>query len=151
MVKVGVKVKARAMEEDMAMIGIMDCFIVVPLHLHVSRYMHINSSCRIGVLNKSFANILPLAFYIFSQIPGIFGMCLPCCQLYNTANRMGESGYLYTLMPFVIPCIPMMLLHGKMRLQYAIGGSPEIDIIAAFCCTQCVSCQMSGELDRKGV
>ena len=48
-----------------------------------------------------------------------------CCQIYNMAEDLGESGWLYVALTCITPCIPIFLLRGKAREQYDIQGECE--------------------------
>ena len=83
-------------------------------------------------------------------IAGLCGTFCGCCLLCQNANRAGESGMLYFLLSCISPCIPLMLLRGKLRDQSGIEGDTCEDALAACCCTACVNCQIANELDHRG-
>ena len=68
-----------------------------------------------------------LIFSIFSifLFSGCFGLWCGCCQIYNMAEDLGESGLLYVALTCITPCIPIFLLRGKAREQYDIQGEYE--------------------------
>ena len=67
-----------------------------------------------------------MIFSIF-LLAGCFGLWCGCCQIYNMAEDLGESGLLYVALTCLTPCIPIFLLRGKAREQYDIQG--EYDMI----------------------
>ena len=80
---------------------------------------------------------------------GLCGMFLPCCQICQTANNLGESGCLYVLLSFITPCVPLLLLRSKVRDQYGIPGSTLGDVCAAALCPCCASIQLANEVDER--
>ena len=67
----------------------------------------------------------------------------------KTAQRMGESKCLYCLLYCFMPCLPFMMLRGRMRERYGIEGSSCDDCMLSCCCADCVNCQMANELDAQ--
>ena len=84
------------------------------------------------------------------------------CLNYKTAENLGKSGILYTILGCIVPCIPIMLARTEARERYNIevrrgeerqGGSWRSyhclqgdqmgDAVASCCCTSCVMCQAS--------
>merc|ERR1712154_134352 len=61
-----------------------------------------------------------------------------CCQIYNMAEDLGESGWLYVALTCITPCIPIFLLRGKAREQYDIQGDTTDDALMACCCGFCM-------------
>ena len=76
------------------------------------------------------SSIFSLDFPIFPifLFSGCFGLWCGCCQIYNMAEDLGESGLLYVALTCITPCIPIFLLRGKAREQYDIQGEYE-DIV----------------------
>ena len=83
-------------------------------------------------------------------IAGLCGTFCGCCLLCQNANRAGESGTLHFLLSFIAPCIPILILRGKLRDQHGIEGDTCGDATAAWCCTPCANCQIANELDHRG-
>ena len=67
--------------------------------------------------------------YHLLTISGCFGLLCGCCQLYNMAEDLGESGLLYVALTCITPCIPIFLLRGKAREQYDIQGELDMRIV----------------------
>jgi len=65
------------------------------------------------------------------------------------ANSMGKSGFLYGILSCVMPCIPLLLLRADLREKHNIEGSIAGDAVTAFCCPNCVSCQIGNEIDYR--
>ena len=68
-------------------------------------------------------------------------LCCAPCEVYKTAERIGESGILYGLLTCFLPCIGGMLLRRKIRKRYNIEGSDLEDAGISCLCTPCVICQ----------
>merc|ERR1712176_408215 len=66
-----------------------------------------------------------------------------CCQIYNMAEDLGESGWLYVALTCITPCIPIFLLRGKAREQYDIQGDTTDDALMACCCGFCMQTQVA--------
>jgi len=75
--------------------------------------------------------------------------CFPC-QTYQTAESLGKSGILYSLLSCLFPCVPMLLLRQEARERYNIEGDTMGDVVASVCCTACVGCQVSKEVQERG-
>merc|ERR1712098_206490 len=73
-----------------------------------------------------------------------------CCQIYNTAEHLGESGMLYFLLGCITPCIPIMMLRGKAREKYDIEGDTTNDALMACCCGCCSLIQTVNEVKEHG-
>merc|ERR1712032_1361166 len=58
------------------------------------------------------------------------GTCCGFCQIYQNAENLGKSGFLYCLLACLFPCIPIMLLRQEARERYNIEGSTGDDAIA---------------------
>ena len=56
------------------------------------------------------------------MLAGCFSYWCGCCQIYNTAEDLGESGMLYLLLSCITPCVPIMMMRGKAREQFDIQG-----------------------------
>ena len=56
------------------------------------------------------------------MLSGCFSYWCGCCQIYNTAEDLGESGMLYLLLSCITPCVPIMMMRGKAREQFDIQG-----------------------------
>ena len=88
-------------------------------------------------------------FYWVSLIlllAGCFGLWCGCCQIYNMAEDLGESGCLYlALTLFITPCVPIWLLRGKVREQYDIQGECYIVIIRKRNTYHHVTCDFTGD------
>merc|ERR1711955_193791 len=85
---------------------------------------------------------------------GIYPCCCVyfcgCCQIYNTAEHLGESGLLYFLLGCITPCIPIMMLRGKAREKYDIEGDTTNDALMACCCGCCSLIQTANEVKEHG-
>ena len=81
-----------------------------------------------------------------------YGLC-SCnsgtCEVYKTAERIGEPGILYGLLTCFLPCIGGMLLRRKIRKKYNIEGSDLEDAGISCLCTPCVICQNSNETKER--
>merc|ERR1711988_748988 len=69
-----------------------------------------------------------------------------CCQIYNTAEDLGESGMLYLLLSCITPCVPIMMMRGKAREQFDIQGDTTNDALMACCCGFCSLVQTATEV-----
>ena len=76
-------------------------------------------------------------------------LCCAPCEVYKTAERIGESGILYGLLTCFLPCIGGMLLRRKIRNRYNIEGSALEDAGISCFCTPCVICQNSRETKER--
>jgi len=84
-----------------------------------------------------------------SPLHCVCGIFLPCCQICKTAHDFGESGCLYSLLSFITPCIPILLLRSKVRDRYGIPGSTLGDVCASVLCPCCASIQVANEVDQR--
>ena len=73
-------------------------------------------------------------------------ICCAPCEVYKTAERIGESGILYGLLTCFLPCIGGMLLRRKIRKKYNIEGSDLEDAGISCLCTPCVGSGENGLL-----
>ena len=64
------------------------------------------------------------------------------CLNYKTAENLGKSGVLYTLLACIAPCVPILLLRQEARERYNIEGDTCNDVITSLCCGECVMCQV---------
>ena len=48
------------------------------------------------------------------------GSCCGLCLVYQNAENLGKSGFLYCMLACIFPCIPIMLLRQEARERYNI-------------------------------
>ena len=53
-----------------------------------------------------------------SSSQGLFGCCCTPCQMYSSADRMGENGGIYLLLGCCLPLVGLTMLRMKARERY---------------------------------
>merc|ERR1712080_403046 len=70
--------------------------------------------------------------------------CFPCA-LYQTGERQGGQGVMYSVISLFFPCIPIMMARNKARETHNIEGSAAEDACMALCCPVCASVQAANQ------
>ena len=76
----------------------------------------------------------------------LYGTFCSCCMLCSNAQALGKSGLVYNILSCVMPCVPMFLLRQEASKQFRIKNEAGMDVMMAWCCYDCVNCQIAAEI-----
>ena len=75
-----------------------------------------------------------------------YGTFCSCCMLCSNAQALGKSGLVYNILSCIVPCVPMFLLRQEASKQFGIKNEAGMDAMMAWCCYDCVNCQIAAEI-----
>ena len=67
-------------------------------------------------------------------------------MLCSNAQALGKSGLVYNILSCIVPCVPMFLLRQEASKQFGIKNEAGMDAMMAWCCYDCVNCQIAAEI-----
>lgn len=78
-----------------------------------------------------------------------YGTFCSCCMLCSNAQALGKSGLVYNILSCIVPCVPMFLLRQEASKQFGIKSEAGMDVMMAWCCYDCVNCQIAAEIKAR--